>query len=73
MDEVRQHDSPSDGWLVLHGKVYDVTRFIDEHPGGEVIADYLGCDATEQFDVEFEHSNDAREMLSQYFIGTIKE
>ena len=22
------------GWLILHGKVYDVTAFLDEHPGG---------------------------------------
>lgn len=32
--QVAAHNKPDDLWLVLFGKVYDVTKFYDEHPGG---------------------------------------
>ncbi|ROW14004.1 hypothetical protein VPNG_04133 [Cytospora leucostoma] len=35
--EVAQHRSADSCWVVIHGKVYDVTGFLDEHPGGRNI------------------------------------
>ncbi|GME97195.1 unnamed protein product [Ambrosiozyma monospora] len=32
--EVRKHTAKDDLWMVVHGKVYDVTSLIDSHPGG---------------------------------------
>lgn len=32
--ECQEHMSDKDCWLVIDGKVYDVTPFLDEHPGG---------------------------------------
>ncbi len=32
--ELEQHNVKSDCWLVVRGKVYDVTTWIDRHPGG---------------------------------------
>ncbi len=32
--EVSQHDSAASCWLVIHGKVYDVTDYLADHPGG---------------------------------------
>jgi hypothetical protein len=32
--ECEQHTTEKDCWLIIHGKVYDVTDFLDEHPGG---------------------------------------
>uniref|UniRef100_A0A2K5NS84 Cytochrome b5 type B n=1 Tax=Cercocebus atys TaxID=9531 RepID=A0A2K5NS84_CERAT len=62
-------------WLVIHGRVYDVTRFLNdgwgEHPGGEeVLLEQAGVDASESFE-DVGHSSDAREMLKQYYIGDI--
>ncbi len=34
LEECRQHTTEQDCWLVVHGKVYDITTFLDEHPGG---------------------------------------
>lgn len=34
MDEVKKHDKEDDCWLVIGGKVYDVTAYLPEHPGG---------------------------------------
>jgi cytochrome b5 len=32
--EVKKHAKEDDCWIIVHGKVYDVTKFLDEHPGG---------------------------------------
>ncbi|XP_075795898.1 cytochrome b5 type B [Pelodiscus sinensis] len=69
--EVAQRNSSREAWLVIHGRVYDVSRFLDEHPGGEeVLLEQAGRDATESFE-DVGHSTDAREMLSQYLIGEV--
>jgi cytochrome b involved in lipid metabolism len=34
LDECKQHATEKDCWLVIHGNVYDITPFMDEHPGG---------------------------------------
>ncbi|KAI5306092.1 hypothetical protein KEM56_002238 [Ascosphaera pollenicola] len=49
--EVAKHNTRESCWVVLHDKVYDVTSFVDEHPGGaKIILKYAGKDATEEFD-----------------------
>ncbi|XP_048371995.1 cytochrome b5 [Sphaerodactylus townsendi] len=69
--EVAKRNTPSEAWLVLHGRVYDVTPFLHEHPGGEeVLLEQAGRDATESFE-DVGHSVDAREMLDQYLIGEV--
>lgn len=40
--EVAKHNVPSDCWLMIKGKVYDVTGWGEEHPGGKVIYTYGG-------------------------------
>ena len=50
-EEVGKHNQKSDCWVIVHGKVYDVTSFLDEHPGGSaIILKYAGKDATKAFD-----------------------
>lgn len=34
LEECSKHTTEDSCWLVIHGKVYDVTKFLDEHPGG---------------------------------------
>uniref|UniRef100_A0A670IF82 Cytochrome b5 heme-binding domain-containing protein n=1 Tax=Podarcis muralis TaxID=64176 RepID=A0A670IF82_PODMU len=56
---------------VVNGRVYDVTRFLSEHPGGEeILLEQAGRDATENFE-DVGHSLDAREMLDQCLIGEV--
>uniref|UniRef100_A0A8C6Z2L8 Cytochrome b5 type B n=1 Tax=Nothoprocta perdicaria TaxID=30464 RepID=A0A8C6Z2L8_NOTPE len=70
-EEVARRNSGREAWLVIHGRVYDVTRFLAEHPGGEeVLLEQAGRDATESFE-DVGHSVDAREMLKDYYIGEI--
>ncbi|WOO80654.1 Cytochrome b2, mitochondrial [Vanrija pseudolonga] len=50
--DVAEHNSREKGvWIVVHGHVYDVTDFLDEHPGGaDIILRYAGKDATEEYE-----------------------
>lgn len=52
--------------------MYDVTKYLDDHPGGaEVMLDVAGQDADEFFE-DIGHSNDARQELKKYLIGSYK-
>ncbi|XP_071065211.1 cytochrome b5 type B isoform X2 [Dasypus novemcinctus] len=71
LEEVAKHNSSKELWLVIHGRVYDVSSFLNEHPGGEeVLLEQAGVDASESFE-DVGHSSDAREMLKQYYIGDV--
>ncbi|KAK8052085.1 hypothetical protein PG993_003470 [Apiospora rasikravindrae] len=49
--EVAKHNDKNSCWVVVHGKAYDVTEFLPEHPGGpKIILKHAGKDATEEFD-----------------------
>lgn len=53
-------------------KVYDVTKYLDDHPGGaEVMLDVAGQNADEFFE-DIGHSKEARAELKKYEIGTFK-
>ncbi|KAL1987551.1 hypothetical protein VTN96DRAFT_3478 [Rasamsonia emersonii] len=49
--EVAKHNTPDSCWVILYGKVYDVTDFLSSHPGGaKVILKLAGKDATDEYD-----------------------
>ncbi|KAJ3340181.1 Cytochrome b5 type B (outer mitochondrial membrane) [Gonapodya sp. JEL0774] len=71
-EDVAAHNSRKDIWVVIENSVYDITKFLDEHPGGEeVLIEQAGQDATEAFE-EIGHSDDARKMLKTYLVGAVK-
>ena len=52
--------------------MYDVTKYLDDHPGGaEVMLDVAGQNADEFFE-DIGHSKEAREELKKHLIGTFK-
>ncbi|KAL7455157.1 hypothetical protein ACHAWC_006719 [Mediolabrus comicus] len=51
ISEVKQHNKPYDGWIILRGKVYNIAPYLAYHPGGsEILEKCLGRDATALFD-----------------------
>jgi len=69
--DVAQHNTKKDVYMVIHDKVYNATRFVDEHPGGEeVMLDVAGQDATEAFE-DVGHSDEARETLDGLYVGDL--
>ncbi|KAI8993260.1 cytochrome b5 [Pilobolus umbonatus] len=73
LDDISKHTSKDDLWMTIDNKVYNVTNFVLEHPGGEeVLLDEAGKDATESFE-DIGHSDEAREILKEYLVGTLAE
>jgi len=71
--EVALHSSRKDCWVAIGGKVYDVTKFLEDHPGGEDVLLHASAsgDATEAFE-EVGHSTSAISMMDSFLIGSIK-
>ena len=68
--EVAKHNKKSDAWIVIDGKVADITKWIPKHPGGDIIMKGVGKDATNLFN-SIGHDEYARKMLKTYQIGII--
>ncbi|CAE7211448.1 unnamed protein product [Rhizoctonia solani] len=69
LEQLKEHTKKDSFYALIHGKVYDVTKFLDEHPGGdEVIMAEGGKDATEAFE-DVGHSDEAREILQGLYVG----
>ncbi|KAL5586818.1 hypothetical protein FOBRF1_016688 [Fusarium oxysporum] len=70
--QVAEHSGPEDAWLIIHGQVYDVTKYLADHPGGaDVLTEAAGTDASEDFD-NAGHSEDAFEIMKDCCIGKIQ-
>ena len=67
--ELMEHNSEDSLWVAIHGKVFDLTEFYMEHPGGyDIIEEYAGKDATLRYE-EGEHNVSAVRDLKKYYVG----
>ncbi len=73
--EIAKHNSATDCWLIIDGKVYDVTSYLPYHPGGPgQILPYCGSDASAAFADKGgrgTHSSSASSLLGSFFIGNV--
>jgi len=66
------HDRVEDGWVSYRGRVLDVSKFLNEHPGGaSVVEPFLGRDIEQAFD-DVGHSKAAVRMMDEFCIGYLK-
>lgn len=71
LEEVAKHDRMEDCWVIVHGVVYDVTKYLGKHPGGpKLILKRAGGDCTADFEALF-HSGRARAILDTLFVGVL--
>lgn len=69
--EISEINTKTDTVFIIDNLVYNVTQFIDEHPGGhEVLVNVAGKDASEDFE-DIGHSLDAKELMKKYQVGEL--
>ena len=69
--EVARHCSACDLWLIVNGRVYDATEWLEKHPGGAAaLFRRGGCDATADFNF---HSSHARKLWEKLRIGRLDD
>jgi len=68
-DEISKHNKETDCWLVVKGNVYDVTTWVNKHPGGRIILNGAGRESTAMF-MSY-HPQKVYPMLSKYQIGIV--
>jgi len=70
-----EHNSEQDCWMAIHGRVYDFTEYLPQHPTPlQVLLPYCGTDATTGWDTKGygrAHSPRAEAMLPAYEIGLL--
>ncbi|KAK6455404.1 cytochrome b2, mitochondrial precursor [Scheffersomyces xylosifermentans] len=74
IEEVKKHNTRKDCWVIIHGKAYDVSDFVDEHPGGSgVILKYAGKDATKAFDPIHPGDTLVKYLAPKYHLGPFED
>ena len=70
LTDVANHKTKENCWMVINGKVYDMSAFIAKGFHGPAISKGCGIDATEMFEGK-PHSAKAQSMLPEYEIGNL--
>eukprot|EP01092_Planopodium_desertum_P005149 TRINITY_DN21657_c0_g1_i1.p1 TRINITY_DN21657_c0_g1~~TRINITY_DN21657_c0_g1_i1.p1 ORF type:complete len:150 (+),score=11.55 TRINITY_DN21657_c0_g1_i1:32-481(+) len=74
-EELAKHKTREDLWVTIHGRVFNVTNFAEEHPGGdEVLLEWAG-DASDEPSKAFDdimHSQQAIDLMKQYYVGNLE-
>ncbi|KPA76287.1 hypothetical protein ABB37_08016 [Leptomonas pyrrhocoris] len=69
-DEVAQHRTADDLWIVIDGNVLDVSLFIHQHPGGLVLLDGAGGQDMATVFARFHHPSSVR-LFANFCIGHV--
>ncbi|KAL4788612.1 hypothetical protein BJX76DRAFT_315206 [Aspergillus varians] len=72
--EVESHNSAKSCYVTLGSKVYDITSFVEDHPGGgDLVLEYAGKDVAQilRDPVSHDHSESAYEILEDSLVGFI--
>ena len=85
MQELAKHNNSSDCWMLISGKVYNITSFFGSHPGGNnTMAPTCGTDATDAYLTKDPyatspsggrraHSSNAVNLLANYYLGDLNQ
>ena len=68
--EVAEHNSLQDLWVIIDGDVYDLTEYVDQHPGKDAIGNNAGGDASEGFHGE-QHPAHVVDTVRRFKIGSL--
>lgn len=72
LDDVAKHATKDDCWTAIDGVVYDLTKFVSAHPGGDdKIIGLCGKDGTDDFNGQHGSDDQAKGKLASFEIGVI--
>jgi cytochrome b involved in lipid metabolism len=74
MEEVSKHNSKESCWSVIRGEVYDLTSWVNKHPGGpDRILRICGKDGTDLFIKQHGEAERPENILRNFKIGVLKK
>lgn len=74
MAEVQENSTTDSCWAVIEQRVYDLTEWIDSHPGGPARIEQLcGTDATSDFTGQHAGQERPEQQLAEFAIGYVEE
>ncbi len=66
---MKSHKNKKDAWVAIYDKVYNVTNFLADHPGGaKALLNVCGKDSTSQFE-EQNHGEHHLKILKPFMVG----
>jgi len=71
--DVAKHDKYDDAWIIIDNGVYDISKWIDKHPGGKVLLYYRGQDATEPVYAFHPDMEKTRRYMKATYIGELAD
>ena len=72
LEEVAKHNTREDCWIIVDGSVYDVTSYVEDHPGGDSILNNAGKDSSEGVHGP-QHPVSMYDVLALYKIGELSK
>jgi hypothetical protein len=74
MAKVKENNSATSCWSVINGKVYDLTKWINSHPGGSsAIKGLCGIDGTSSFTAQHRGQGSPASTLAGYLLGPLAQ
>jgi cytochrome b involved in lipid metabolism len=76
LEELSKHNTTESLWMCVDNNIYDVTEFVEKHPGGKKpILNYSGTDASAKFQSIYKHleSPVIDDLMKTMLIGTLKQ
>jgi L-lactate dehydrogenase (cytochrome) len=74
VSEISSHNKDTDCWIVVDGQVWDITKFVPDHPGGPgIIYKYAGRDASQAYNEVHSPSIIKNNLPQEALKGTIDQ
>ena len=72
MEKVKANNSATSCWSVIRGNVYDLTKWINQHPGGSgAIRGLCGTDGSAEFTAKHQGQSNPESRLTSYLLGPL--
>ena len=70
--EIKKHNSRNDCWSIVKGRVYNLTSYVQQHPGGiELISSICGIDGSAAFSNQHGSSSKPNNVLTGLLLGSL--